>query len=220
MKQNWNRISLKTCLITKMTSATRTTTPPPTTQETSPSKNKFESSDANECMNAWMNERMNERTNERTNEWMNWTSGLELNEDSQHHQSTSLLLLPVLYCKKRWTQLSQGITRWIDWFNSTEIKVWSSKNNMSLAILCDPFGMVKWPYQALSDLQPRDQQVTLNHLEGTLLKYILYPTRQIITNKILQSELKSGECCLETTWWIQQNQETRDIQTSPPQHHH
>ena len=77
MKQNWNRISLKTCLITKMTSATRTTTPPPTTQKTSPSKNKFESSDANECMNAWMHEWINEWMNEWMNEWielrgLNW----------------------------------------------------------------------------------------------------------------------------------------------------
>ena len=34
----------------------------------------------------------------------------------------------------------------------------------NLAILCDLFGMVKWPFQRLSDLQLGDQKVTLNHL--------------------------------------------------------
>ncbi len=38
-----------------------------------------------------------------------------------------------------------------------------------LAILCDLFGMVKWPFQGLSDLQLGDQKVTLNHLVRTLL---------------------------------------------------
>ena len=32
-------------------------------------------------------------------------------------------------------------------------------------IFCDLFGMVKWPFKRLSDLQLRDQKVTLNHLE-------------------------------------------------------
>ncbi len=36
----------------------------------------------------------------------------------------------------------------------------------NLAILCDLFGMVKWPFQGLTDLQLGDQKVTLNHLEG------------------------------------------------------
>ena len=33
-----------------------------------------------------------------------------------------------------------------------------------LAILCDLFGMVKWPFKCLSDLQIGDEKVTLNHL--------------------------------------------------------
>ena len=33
-----------------------------------------------------------------------------------------------------------------------------------LAILCDLFGKVKWPFQSLSDLQLLDKKVTLNHL--------------------------------------------------------
>ena len=33
-----------------------------------------------------------------------------------------------------------------------------------LAILCDLFGMVKWPFKRQSDLQLGDQKVTLNHL--------------------------------------------------------
>ena len=35
------------------------------------------------------------------------------------------------------------------------------------AILCDLFGMVKWPFQMLSDLQLGDQKVTLTHLVDT-----------------------------------------------------
>ena len=31
-------------------------------------------------------------------------------------------------------------------------------------ILCDLFGMVKWPFQRLSDLQLGDKKVALNHL--------------------------------------------------------
>ena len=37
---------------------------------------------------------------------------------------------------------------------------------MYLAILCALFGMVKWHFQRLSDLQLGDQKVTLNHLVG------------------------------------------------------
>ena len=33
-----------------------------------------------------------------------------------------------------------------------------------LPILCDLFGMVKWPFKGLSDLQVGNQKVTLNHL--------------------------------------------------------
>ena len=35
---------------------------------------------------------------------------------------------------------------------------------VSLPILCDPFGMVKRPFQRLSHLQLGDKKVTLNHL--------------------------------------------------------
>ena len=38
------------------------------------------------------------------------------------------------------------------------------KDNVFLAILCDLFGMVEWPFQRLSDLQLGDKKVTLNHL--------------------------------------------------------
>ena len=33
-----------------------------------------------------------------------------------------------------------------------------------LASLCDLFGMIEWPFQRLSDLQPGDKMVTFNHL--------------------------------------------------------
>ena len=36
---------------------------------------------------------------------------------------------------------------------------------MILAILCDLFGTVKWPFQMISDLQLEDKKVTLNHLD-------------------------------------------------------
>ena len=45
--------------------------------------------------------------------------------------------------------------------------------NKHLAILCDLFGMVKWPFQGLSDLQLGDQKVTLNHLAVTSLNMSL-----------------------------------------------
>ena len=34
-----------------------------------------------------------------------------------------------------------------------------------LAILCDLFGIVKWPFQRLRDLQLGDKKITLNHLK-------------------------------------------------------
>ncbi len=39
-----------------------------------------------------------------------------------------------------------------------------TEKKILLAILCALFGMVKWPFQRLNDLQLRDQKVTLNHL--------------------------------------------------------
>ena len=40
------------------------------------------------------------------------------------------------------------------------------KKRRGLAVLCALFGMVKWPFQRLSDLQLGNQKVTLNHQEG------------------------------------------------------
>ena len=37
------------------------------------------------------------------------------------------------------------------------------KYGTTLAILCDLFGMVKWPFQGASDLQLGDEKFTLNH---------------------------------------------------------
>ena len=39
---------------------------------------------------------------------------------------------------------------------------------MNLVIQSDLFGMVKWPFQRLSDLQLGDEKVTLNHLEDSI----------------------------------------------------
>ena len=39
-----------------------------------------------------------------------------------------------------------------------------TQRRLYLAILCDLFAMVKLPFHRLSDLQPGDEKVTLNHL--------------------------------------------------------
>ena len=38
----------------------------------------------------------------------------------------------------------------------------------------DLFGMVKWPFQSVSDLQLGDEKVTLNHLGGGNYYSLLY----------------------------------------------
>ena len=53
----------------------------------------------------------------------------------------------------KWSSLTSIFFRWV-----------GSTTNQYLAILCDLFGMVKWPFQSLSDLQLGDKKVTLNHL--------------------------------------------------------
>ncbi len=59
-------------------------------------------------------------------------------------------------------------------FRGSKLEIWGSAllinqtgfawNVIFLAIPCDLFEMVKWPFQRLSDLQPGDKKVTLNHL--------------------------------------------------------
>ena len=53
-------------------------------------------------------------------------------------------------------------------FNFGTLWHWSGRKKKHktkpLAILCDLFGMVKWPLQRLSDLQLVDEKVTLDHL--------------------------------------------------------
>ena len=46
----------------------------------------------------------------------------------------------------------------------TNCGAWPKTNIRYLAILCDLFGVVKWPFKCLSDLSLGDQKVTLNHL--------------------------------------------------------
>ena len=52
------------------------------------------------------------------------------------------------------------------WMISRKVSDFTAKQktNTYLAILCDLFGMVKWPFKGLSDLQLGNQNVTLNHL--------------------------------------------------------
>ncbi len=47
------------------------------------------------------------------------------------------------------------------WLQTSPDGLW---HHFLLAILCDLFGMVKWPFKWLSDLQIGDQKVTFNHL--------------------------------------------------------
>ena len=51
-----------------------------------------------------------------------------------------------------------------------------------VAILCDLFGMVKWPFQGLSDLQLGDQKVTLNHLGQVVPFPLLWFVYQSVPN--------------------------------------
>ena len=61
-----------------------------------------------------------------------------------------------------------------------EEKHWSEgERNRSLAILCALFGMVKWPFKGLSDLQLGDKKVTLNHLVHN--KFLTIPWKSLAT---------------------------------------
>ena len=63
-----------------------------------------------------------------------------------------------LWSLKHWSSSTNVLRR-----NGEVPRGRSCVNAMSLAILCDLFGMVKWPLQRLSDLQLGDKKVTLNH---------------------------------------------------------
>ena len=57
---------------------------------------------------------------------------------------------------------------------SRSFAIWKQWKNQILAILCDLFGMVKWPFKRLSDLQLGDTKVTLNHLDDGLLQHFWF----------------------------------------------
>ncbi len=59
---------------------------------------------------------------------------------------------------------------WHTFTNLENRKKTCEKQNTILAILCDLFGMVKWPLQRLSDLQLGDKKSTLNHLDCQVKK--------------------------------------------------
>ena len=58
-------------------------------------------------------------------------------------------------------------------FPGGEMHQKSLKADHHQVILCALFGMVKWPFQRLSDLQLGEQKVTLNHLADR--KYLEFP---------------------------------------------
>ena len=62
-----------------------------------------------------------------------------------------------------------------------------------LVIQSDLFGMVKWPFQRLSDLQPGDQKVTLNHLVVEKQK-VMTSTSHGLTNR------QAGAIHCNITW--------------------
>ena len=57
---------------------------------------------------------------------------------------------------------------WDQTWNFSSVEGSKLANCSILAILCDLFGMVKWPFKRLSDLQLGDQKVTLNHLDSAV----------------------------------------------------
>ena len=64
---------------------------------------------------------------------------------------------------------------------SAVARAWQRKiecRNQSQVILCDFFGMVKWAFQMLSDLQVGDQKVTLNHMVLVYLTVKSFPSFQ------------------------------------------
>ena len=79
---------------------------------------------------------------------------------------------PLGYHKSRsWRLYNHLCIVWLIWSKieskklpSLAIFVGKSAKNMYLAILYALFGMLKWPFQGLSDLQLGDEKGTLNHL--------------------------------------------------------
>ena len=69
-------------------------------------------------------------------------------------------------------------------------KVTKSQVVESLAILCALFGMVKWPFQGLSDLQLGDKKVTKNHLVRDV-----FQIQPLCWWDLQDSSLKRSVCC-------------------------
>ena len=85
------------------------------------------------------------------------------------------------------------------------------KNNSSLAILCDLFGMLKWPFQSLSDLQLGDKK---SHFESPGVYIYIYTKNTNSSWKCLTSK-KPGrdhkcqnqnhkKCCQFFGRWVKQ----------------
>ena len=82
------------------------------------------------------------------------------------------------------------------------VRWWKSKHvkTIYLAILCDLLGMVKWPFQRLSDLQLGDKKVTLNHLVPLSLRNRCIEENSTIG--LLTIDRKFPWVCVDASdWW-------------------
>ena len=77
--------------------------------------------------------------------------------------------------------------------------VWIYILNICLAILCALFGMVKWPFQRLSDLQLGDEKVTLNHLVCVILPSLVVGC--FLTSIIMLHHVSSLTSSMCTFFW-------------------
>ncbi len=93
----------------------------------------------------------------------------------------------------RWCSFSQGRI----WTCSREGCYNMILNIEYLAILCDLFGMVKWPFKGLSDLQLGNQKVTLNHLVPSIYsKCLFYIQPSTVVNVTITSPSGGSPCLL------------------------
>ena len=107
--------------------------------------------------------------------------------------------------------ITHGKSNWPTCRDNIEIAVFFKETMMvkiyHLAIFCDLFGMVKWPFQRLCDLQVGDAKVTLNHLA-----YLIWCTSWHGTNpwnwyRILSQKTVFGHngfplLRLKSVWWM------------------
>jgi len=113
-----------------------------------------------------------------------WFPGCQGMKSLPWHEDVSMMFLERPRVKISWIfERSKG--------SNCQNKIWNTRKHGKikdickktypwLAIHCDLFGMVKWPFGRLSDLQLGDKEVTLNHL--------------VIAEILQQFECAMGKC--------------------------